>query len=71
MNYHEVMTKILSPDISTKMVEKQDGETTSSPTDSSKDHLNTEQMNTEQNNFWTLAEDTRHPERQPIVFERR
>ena len=24
-----------------------------------------------QNNFWMLAEDIRHPERQPIVFVRR
>ena len=40
-----------------------------SPTNSSKDHLNAEQL--PHNNFWTLAEDTRHPERQPIFFERR
>ena len=51
------------------MAEEWDGETTFSSTDSSKDHLNTEQI--PQNNFWTLAEDTRHPERQPIVLERR
>ena len=51
-----------------KMVEEWDGETTFSPTNSSKDHLNAEQ--TPQNNFWTLAEDTRHPERQPIVFKK-
>ena len=52
-----------------KMAEEQDGETTFSPTNSSKEHLNAEQ--TPQNNFWTLAEDIRHPEKQPIVFERR
>ena len=51
-----------------KMVEEWDGETTFSPTNSSKDHLNAEQ--TPQNNFWTLAEDTRHRERQPIVFRK-
>ena len=39
------------------------------PTNSSKDHLNTEQI--PQNSFWTLAEDTRHPERQPTVFKKR
>ena len=52
-----------------KMVEEQDGETTFSPTNSSKEHLNTEKI--PQNNFWMLAEDIRHPEKQPIVFERR
>ena len=52
-----------------KMVEEKDRETAFSPTNSSKDHLNAEQI--PQNNFWTLAEDTRHPERQSIVFERR
>ena len=51
------------------MAEEQDGETTFSPTNSSKEHLNTEQ--TSQNNFWPLAEDIRRPEKQPIVFERR
>jgi len=51
------------------MAEEQNGETTFSPTNSSKDHLNAEQLS--QNNFSTLAEDTRHPERQPILFERR
>ena len=51
------------------MAEEQDGETTFSPTNSSKEHLNIEQ--TPQNNFWMLAEDIRHPEKQPIVFERR
>ena len=51
------------------MVEEQDGETTFSPTNSSKEHLNAEQ--TAQNNFWSLAEDIRRPEKQPIVFERR
>ena len=49
------------------MVEEQDVETTFSPTSSSKDHLNAEQL--PQNNFWALAEDTKHPERQPILFE--
>ena len=51
-----------------KIAEEQDGETTFSPTNSSKDHLHAEQIS--QNNFWMLAEDTRHPERQPIVFKR-
>ena len=50
-----------------KMVE--DGKTTFSPTNSSKEHLNAEQ--TSQNNFWSLAEDIRCPEKQPILFERR
>ena len=54
---------------SPKMVEESDGETTFSPTNSSKDPLNAEQI--PQNNFRTLAEDTRHPERQPMVFKRR
>ena len=39
------------------------------PANSSKDNFNAEQI--PQNNFWTLTEDTRHPERQPILFERR
>ena len=43
------------------MVEEKDREDTFSPTNSSKDHLNAEQL--PQNNFCTLAEDTRHPER--------
>ena len=51
------------------MAKEWDRETTLSPTDSSKDHLNGEKI--PQNNFWTLAEDTRHPERQPILFKRR
>ena len=50
------------------MAEEKDGETTFSPTNSLKDHLNTEQI--PQNNFLTLAENTRHPERQPLVFKR-
>ena len=50
------------------MVGEQEKETTFSPTNSSKDHLNAEQS--PQNNFWMLAEETRHPERQPIVFRR-
>ena len=52
-----------------KMAEEQNGETTFSPTNSLKDHLNAEQ--TPQNNFWSLAEDMRDPEKQPVVFERR
>ena len=51
------------------MAEEWDRETTFSPTNSSKDHLNAKQ--TPQNNFWSLAEDIRHPEKQLIVFERR
>ena len=51
------------------MAEEQDGETTFSPTNSSKEHLNAEQ--TPQNNFWSLAKDIRHPEKQPNIFERR
>ena len=43
------------------MAEEQDGETTFSPTNISKEHLNAEEIL--QNNFWTLAEETRHPER--------
>ena len=60
---------LLTVQLDAKMVAEQDGETTFSPTSSSKDHLNAEQL--PQNNFRTLAEDTRHPERQPILFERR
>ena len=51
------------------MVEEQDVETTFSPTNSSKEHLNAEQI--PENNFWMPAEDIRHPEKQPILFERR
>ena len=51
------------------MAEEQDGETTFSPTNSSKEYLSTKQI--QQNNFWMLAEDIRHPEKQLIVFERR
>ena len=51
------------------MVKEYDRETTFSPTNSSKEHLNAEQI--PQNNFLTLAEDIRHPERQSLVFERR
>ena len=51
------------------MAEEEDRETTFAPINSSKDHLNAEQI--QRNNFWMLAEDTRHPERQPILFERR
>ena len=52
-----------------KMVEEWDGEITFFSKNSLKDHLNAEQI--PQSNFWMLAEDTRHPERQSIVFERR
>ena len=52
-----------------KMAEEQDGETTFSLINSSEDHLNTEKI--PQNNFWMVTEDTKHPERQPILFERR
>ena len=52
-----------------KMETEQDRETTFSPTNSSKDHLNAEQIS--HNNYWKLEEDIRHPERQPILFERR
>ena len=52
-----------------KMVEEYNGETTFSPTNSSKEQLNAEQIS--QNNFRSLAEDIRHPEKQPIVFEGR
>ena len=51
------------------MVEEQDRETTFSPTNSSKEQFNAEQ--TSHNNFWSLAEDIRSPEKQPIVFKRR
>ena len=51
------------------MVEEYDEETTFSPTNSLKEHLSTKQI--PQKNFWMLAEDIRHPEKQPIVFERR
>ena len=51
------------------MVEEQDWETTFPPTSSSKDHLNAEKL--PQNNFGTLAEDTRDPERQAILFKMR
>ena len=54
---------------SPKTAEEWDRETTPPPTNSLKDHLNTEQIS--QNNFWTLVEDTGHPERQSTVFERR
>ena len=51
------------------MAEEQDGETTFSPTNSSKEQFNGEQSS--QNNFWSLAADIRCPEKQPIVFEGR
>ena len=51
------------------MAEEQDGETTFSPTDSSKEQQNGEQSS--QNNFWSLAANIRRPEKQPIVFEGR
>ena len=40
------------------MAEEQNGATTFSPTNASKDHLNMEKL--PQNNFSTLAKDTRH-----------
>ena len=46
------------------MAEDYDGETPFSPTNSSKEQLNAEQ--TSQNNFWSLAEDIRRPEKQPL-----
>ena len=52
-----------------KMAEEQDGETTFSPTNSSKEQLNAEQIS--QNNFWSLAENIRRPEKQRIVFKGR
>ena len=52
-----------------KMETEQDRETTFPPTSSSKDHLNAEKL--PQNNFGTLAEDTRDPERQAILFKMR
>ena len=51
------------------MVEEYNVETIFSPTNSSKEQLNAEQIS--QNNFWLLAEDIRHPEKQPIVFKGR
>ena len=51
------------------MAEEYDGETTFSPTNSSKEQLNAEQSS--QNNFWLLAAHIRHPEKQPIVFKGR
>ena len=50
------------------MAEEYNGETTFSPTNLSKEHLNAEQTS---QNFWPLAEGIRRPEKQPIVFERR
>ena len=52
-----------------KLAEEQDAETTLSPTNSSKEQQNGEQSS--QNNFWSLAADSRRPEKQPIVFEGR
>ena len=52
-----------------KMAEEQDGEITFSSTNSSKEQQNGKESL--QNNFWSLAEDIRHPEKQPIVFEGR
>ena len=51
------------------MAEEQDGKTTFSLTNSSKEHFNAEQ--TTQNNFCRLAEDIRQPEKQTIVFKNR
>ena len=42
---------------------------TFSYTNSLKEQQNGEQST--QNNFWSLAPDIRHPEKQPIVFDRR
>ena len=61
--------KIFSTGCGPKMVEEEDGETTFSPTNSSKEHLDAEQI--PQNNFWMLEEDMGHPVRQPIVFQGR
>ena len=52
-----------------KMAEEQDREITFSSTNSSKEQQNGEQSL--QNNFWSLAEEIRHPEKQHIVFEGR
>ena len=52
-----------------KMAEEEDGEITFSSTNSSKEQENGEESL--QNNFWSLAEDIRRPEKQPIVFEGR
>ena len=52
-----------------KTAEEQDGDATFSPRNSSKERFNAEQAS--QNNFWSLAQDTRRPEKQPTVFERR
>ena len=49
------------------MLEEYNRETTFSPTKSF-EYLYTEQI--PQNNFRMLAEDIRHPERQPIDFKR-
>ena len=49
------------------MVEKLDGETTFSPTNTSKDNLYVEQF--PQNIFWTLGEDARSPERQANLLK--
>ena len=65
----EITTDFKASPRGAKVVEEQDGETTFSPTNPSKEQLNAEQ--TPQNNFWSLAEDIRHLEKQSIVFERR
>ena len=51
------------------MAEEEDGEITFSSTNSLKEQQNGEPSL--QNNFWSLAADIRHPEKQPIVFEGR
>ena len=51
------------------MAEEYDGEITFSSINSLKEQQNGEQSL--QNNFWSLAEDIRRPEKQPIVFEGR
>ena len=51
------------------MVEEYDGEITFYSTNSSKEKQSGEQSL--QKNFWSLAADIRHPEKQPSVFEGR
>ena len=51
------------------MAEEEDGEITFSSTNSLKEQQNGEPSL--QNNFWSLAADITHPEKQPIVFEGR
>ena len=67
--HHSTVYKIDNWGGGVKMAEEQDGEITFSSTNSSKEQQNGEQSL--QNNFWSLAEDIRRPEKQPIVFEGR